>query len=115
MNYVNSSLSRDISSLEVGNTDIDLLLNQYISVIEIVNPMHRMWSDGRWNKLTMAPGCYGGKCHFAIFLDYIKYYDDCRGPMCDRMEEMILQTVRADFILLTKPRTALMANLALKF
>jgi hypothetical protein len=36
----------------------DLLLDKYISVIEIVNP-YRMWSDGRWNKLTMAHGCYG--------------------------------------------------------
>jgi hypothetical protein len=43
----------------VGTPDYsDLLLDKYISVIEIVNPMHRMWSDGRWNKLTMAHGCY---------------------------------------------------------
>jgi hypothetical protein len=34
----------------VGTPDYsDLLLDKYISVIEIVNPMHRM-GDGRWNK-----------------------------------------------------------------
>jgi hypothetical protein len=32
-----------------------------------------MWSDGRWNKLTMAHGLLW-KC-FAISLDYIKIYE----------------------------------------
>ena len=40
---------------EVGTPDYsDLLLDQYISVIEVANPIHSLWSDGRWNKLTMA-------------------------------------------------------------
>jgi len=26
--------------------------------------MHRLWSDGRWNKLTVAHGCYWKKCSF---------------------------------------------------
>jgi hypothetical protein len=68
-------------------------LDKYISVIEIVNPMHRMWSDGRWNKLTMAHGCYWGNVRFAIFLDYIKIYEPIAASLlCDRMEEMMAQT-----------------------
>jgi hypothetical protein len=50
----------DYKQSQVGTQISDLLLDKYISVIEIVNPMHRMWSDGRWNKLTMAHGCYWG-------------------------------------------------------
>ena len=74
--YKNNSAKSDYKQSEVGTPDYsDLKLDQYISVIEIVNPMHRMWSDGRWNKLTMAHGCYWGKCTFCdISLDYIKIY-----------------------------------------
>jgi hypothetical protein len=93
--YKNNSTRSDYKQSEVGTPDYsDLLLDKYISVIEIVNPMHRMWSDGRWNKLTMAHGCYWGKCTFCdISLDYIKVYEPIAANLlCDRMEEMILQT-----------------------
>jgi len=93
--YKNNSTRGDYKQSEVGTPDYsDLPLDKYISVIEIVNPMHRMWSDGRWNKLTMAHGCYWGKCTFCdISLDYIKVYEPiAAGLLCDRMEEMILQT-----------------------
>ncbi len=56
--YNNLSSRTDYKQSEVGTPDYsDLLLNKYISVIEIANPMHSLWSDGRWNKLTMAHGC----------------------------------------------------------
>lgn len=93
--YKNNSLKPDYKQSEVGTPDYsDLTLDKYISVIEIVNPMHRMWSDGRWNKLTMAHGCYWGKCTFCdISLDYIKVYEPIAANLlCDRMEEMIAQT-----------------------
>lgn len=93
--YINNSTSRDYKQLEVGTPDYsDLFLDKYISVIEIVNPMHRMWSDGRWNKLTMAHGCYWGKCTFCdISLDYIRIYEPIAAKvLVDRMEEMIAQT-----------------------
>jgi hypothetical protein len=93
--YKNNSLKQDYKQSQLGTPDYsDLLLDKYISVIEIVNPMHRMWSDGRWNKLTMAHGCYWGKCTFCdISLDYIKIYEPIAANLlCDRMEEMIEQT-----------------------
>jgi hypothetical protein len=93
--YFNNKNSKDYRQGEVGTPDYsDLLLDKYISAIEVVNPMHRLWSDGRWNKLTMAHGCYWGKCTFCdISLDYIRLYEPVTASLiCDRMEEMIVQT-----------------------
>ena len=93
--YNNLSSKNDYKQHEVGTPDYsDLFLDTYISVIEIANPMHSLWSDGRWNKLTMAHGCYWGKCTFCdISLDYIKVYEPIAAKLLvDRMEEMIAQT-----------------------
>ncbi len=93
--YINNRSTKDYKQAEVGTPDYnDLLLDKYVSAIEIVNPMHRLWSDGRWNKLTMAHGCYWGKCTFCdISLDYIKLYEPvAAATICDRMEEIIAQT-----------------------
>ena len=93
--YVNGSTDVDISFHKTGTPDYsDLLLNDYLSVIEVTNPMHRLWSDGRWNKLTMAHGCYWKKCSFCdISLDYIKNYEPISATiLCDRMETLIDQT-----------------------
>ena len=93
--YKNNTTRHDYKQAEVGTPDYsDLLLDKYISVIEIANPMHSLWSDGRWNKLTMAHGCYWGKCTFCdISLDYIKLYEPIAAKiLVDRMEELIAQT-----------------------
>jgi hypothetical protein len=93
--YRNDSLRSDYKQADVGTPDYaDLQLDNYISVIEIVNPMHRMWSDGRWNKLTMAHGCYWGKCTFCdISLDYIKVYEPVAAKLIvDRIEELSKKT-----------------------
>jgi len=93
--YKNNTLRHDYKQSEVGTPDYtDLPLNKYISVIEIANPMHSLWSDGRWNKLTMAHGCYWGKCTFCdISLDYIKIYEPVAAKiLVNRMEELITQT-----------------------
>ncbi len=93
--YKNNTLRKDYKQAHVGTPDYsDLQLNKYISVIEIANPMHSLWSDGRWNKLTMAHGCYWGKCTFCdISLDYIKLYEPVAAKLLvDRIEELITQT-----------------------
>ena len=100
VNYVNNTTKPDYKQSEVGTPDYsDLLLDKYISVIEIANPMHSLWSDGRWNKLTMAHGCYWGKCTFCdISLDYIKVYEPIAAKtLVDRMEEMMAQTGETGF------------------
>ncbi len=116
--YKNNSTKPDYKQSQVGTPDYsDLLLDKYISVIEIVNPMHRMWSDGRWNKLTMAHGCYWGKCTFCdISLDYIKVYEPVAASLlCDRMEEMMAQTGENGFHFVDEAAPpALMRALALE-
>ncbi len=98
--YYNNKIGKDYKQGELGTPDYsDLLLDRYISAIEVVNPMHRMWSDGRWNKLTMAHGCYWGKCTFCdISLDYIKLYEPVAASLlCDRIEAMMAQTGESGF------------------
>ena len=116
--YKNNSAKSDYKQSEVGTPDYsDLKLDQYISVIEIVNPMHRMWSDGRWNKLTMAHGCYWGKCTFCdISLDYIKIYEPIAANiLCDRIEELIAATGQNGFHFVDEAAPpALMRALALE-
>jgi hypothetical protein len=116
--YCNNSSKPDYKQSQVGTPDYsDLLLDQYISVIEIANPMHSLWSDGRWNKLTMAHGCYWGKCTFCdISLDYIKVYEPIAAKLLvDRMEELVAQTSETGFHFVDEAAPpALMRELALE-
>ena len=56
--------------------------------------MHRLWSDGRWNKITLAHGCYWGRCTFCdTSLDYIGRYEaNTAQALCDRIETIHQQT-----------------------
>lgn len=98
--YINNSLEPDYKQTQLGTPDYrDLLLDKYISAVEIINPMHKLWSDGRWNKLTMAHGCYWGKCTFCdISLDYIQRYEPLTADyLCDNVEKVIAQTNERSF------------------
>ncbi|MFT3934222.1 MAG: B12-binding domain-containing radical SAM protein [Chitinophagaceae bacterium] len=116
--YINNAAIKDYRQGEVGTPDYsDFLLSDYISAIEVVNPMHSLWSDGRWNKLTMAHGCYWGKCTFCdISLDYIKLYEPvAASQLCDRMETIIAQTGQNGFHFVDEAAPpALMRALALE-
>ncbi len=116
--YINNSKDKDIPQREVGTPDYsDLKLNDYLSVIELVNPMHRLWSDGRWNKLTLAHGCYWGKCTFCdVSLDYISRYEPVNAALlCDRIEEIISQTGQNGFHFVDEAAPpALMRDLAIE-
>lgn len=98
--FINGATENDIAQKDTGTPDYsDLPLSEYLSVIEVVNPMHRMWSDGRWNKLTLAHGCYWGKCTFCdISLDYIRKYEPLTAVLiCDRIEQIVAQTGQNGF------------------
>ncbi|RYZ20856.1 MAG: radical SAM protein [Chitinophagaceae bacterium] len=116
--FINNSACTDYRQGQVGTPDYsDLPLDRYISAIEVVNPMHSLWSDGRWNKLTMAHGCYWGKCTFCdISLDYIKNYEPLTASLlADRMEELIAQTGQNGFHFVDEAAPpALMKALALE-
>ncbi len=116
--YHNNGKEKDIAQRDVGTPDYaDLPLHDYLSVIEIINPMHRLWSDGRWNKLTLAHGCYWGKCSFCdISLDYIKRYEPVTAALlCDRIEAIVAQTGQNGFHFVDEAAPpALMRDLALE-
>ena len=118
VSYKNSMLTKDFKQGEIGTPDYsDFLLDKYISAIEVINPMHRMWSDGRWNKLTMAHGCYWGKCTFCdVSLDYIKAYEPIAAKvLCDRIETIIAQTGERGFHFVDEAAPpALMRSLAIE-
>jgi hypothetical protein len=112
------ALEGDFPFSQTGTPSYEgLRLHEYLSVIEVANPMHRLWSDGRWNKLTMAHGCYWKKCSFCdISLDYIRNYDPVNASLlCDRMEELMASTGETGFHFVDEAAPpALMKELALE-
>ena len=97
--YFNNS-EPDVPFAEVGTPTWDgLPLDRYLSLLDMLNPMHRLWSDGRWNKLTVAHGCYWKKCSFCdVSLDYIGRYDGAPAELLvDRIEEIIAETGQTGF------------------
>ncbi|MDP3539594.1 MAG: radical SAM protein [Azonexus sp.] len=97
--YFNAS-EPDIAFAEVGTPTWDgLPLDRYLSLLDMLNPMHRLWSDGRWNKLTVAHGCYWKKCSFCdVSLDYIGRYDGAPAELLvDRIETIITETGQTGF------------------
>ena len=98
--YKNDLKTGDFNHSQLPAPDYDgLRLKDYLSVIDMPNPMHRLWSDGRWNKLTIAHGCYWKKCSFCdVSLDYISRYDPAPAKsIVDRMEILISQTGETGF------------------
>jgi radical SAM superfamily enzyme YgiQ (UPF0313 family) len=90
----------DVPFEEVGTATWDgLPLNSYLSLLDMLNPMHRLWSDGRWNKLTVAQGCYWKKCSFCdISLDYISRFETASASLLvDRIESIIAETGQTGF------------------
>ncbi len=90
----------DFSMAELGTpVYVGLPLNRYLSVLDTLNPMHRLWSDGHWNKLTVAHGCYWKQCTFCdVGLDYIGRYEATPNEiLADRIETLIAETGRRGF------------------
>lgn len=95
----NSSL-HDIPFKDSGTPTYDgLPLEKYLSLCEMLNPMHRLWSDGRWNKIVIAHGCYWKKCSFCdTSLDYIQRYEtQPEDLIVDRIEKIIAETGTTGF------------------
>jgi radical SAM superfamily enzyme YgiQ (UPF0313 family) len=96
----NDVTQHDIPQRDTGIPTYDgLPLDQYVSVMEMLNPMHRFWSDGRWNKITLAHGCYWKKCSFCdVSLDYIGRYDKPSTDLVmQRIQSLIAETGETGF------------------
>ena len=97
--YVNL-VEPDVPFDDVGTPTWDgLPLGRYLSLLDMLNPMHRLWSDGRWNKLTVAHGCYWKKCSFCdVSLDFISRYDAAAATtLVDRVEAIVAETGQTGF------------------
>jgi len=71
-----------------------LPFDKYVSFLDVVNPMHRMWTDDRWNKLTISHGCYWKQCSFCdVNLDYIGNYQNTTAiALVDKIKKIIKDT-----------------------
>ena len=90
----------DVPFEDTGTPTWDgLPLDRYLSLLDMLNPMHRLWSDGRWNKLTVAQGCYWKKCSFCdVSLDYIARFEQAAATtLVDRIEAIVRETGQTGF------------------
>ena len=97
--YIDSG-EPDIPFAETGTPTWEgLPLDRYLAVLDMLNPMHRLWSDARWNKLTVAHGCYWKKCSFCdVSLDYIARYEAASAELLvDRIEAIVAETGQSGF------------------
>ena len=97
--YINL-VEPDVPFADVGTPTWDgLPLADYLSLLDMLNPMHRLWSDGRWNKLTVAHGCYWKKCSFCdVSLDYISRFDAATAEtLVNRIEAIVQETGQTGF------------------
>lgn len=80
----------DYTGIEVG---------KYLSLMELPNPMHSLWSNGFWNKIQLARGCYWAKCAFCdTSLPYISNYDASEiSKLVDNIQNIINQTGQTGF------------------
>ncbi|MFA6401985.1 MAG: radical SAM protein [Salinivirgaceae bacterium] len=103
---------------ETGTPDFTgLPLHLYFSLVENVNPMHKLWTDGYWNKMTLAHGCYWAKCAFCdTSLDYIQRFDSTTAvTIIAKMKAIIQQTGQTGFHFTDEAAPpALLKNLAIE-
>jgi hypothetical protein len=71
-----------------------LALDRYLTILDSTNPMHRLWSEGHWNKLTVAHGCYWKQCAFCdVGLNYISRYEMTpTDRLIQQIEQLIAET-----------------------
>ena len=93
--FANDTSDREFSMDEVGcPTYCGLTLDRYLTILDSTNPMHRLWSEGHWNKLTVAHGCYWKQCTFCdVGLNYISRYEMTpTDRLIQQIEQLIAET-----------------------
>ena len=100
VHFIDDQVGGDFSHARMPAPTYDgLRIKEYLSVIDMPNPMHRLWNDGRWNKMTIAHGCYWKRCSFCdINLDYIGRYEQASAAhLVDQMEQLMKETGETGF------------------
>ncbi|VGO18759.1 B12-binding domain-containing radical SAM protein [Pontiella sulfatireligans] len=90
----------DADAVEIPHNELPppdfsgLALDCYLDMFEQLNPVTRLWSDGRWNKLVLAHGCCWSRCAFCdTSIDYICRYDPATPEtICNWIESVMAQT-----------------------
>ena len=98
--FVDGGTEPDLSMQELGTpTYAGLPLGNYLSILDSLNPMHRLWSEGHWNKLIVAHGCYWKQCTFCdVGLNYIARYEATPTDLLvERIEALIQETGQRGF------------------
>jgi radical SAM superfamily enzyme YgiQ (UPF0313 family) len=98
--FADDRSSPDFSMNDIGcPTYRGLALDQYLTILDSTNPMHRLWSEGHWNKLTVAHGCYWKQCTFCdVGLDYISRYEMTPTErLIQQIEQLIAETGQRGF------------------
>lgn len=98
--YADDPSSRDFTMADIGcPTYRGLALDRYLTILDSTNPMHRLWSEGHWNKLTVAHGCYWKQCTFCdIGLNYINRYEMTPTErLIQQIEGLVAETGRRGF------------------
>jgi len=98
--FATGSADRDFGMDEVAcPTYNGLALDRYLTILDSTNPMHRLWSEGHWNKLTVAHGCYWKQCTFCdVGLDYINRFEMTpTNRLIRQIEQLLIETGRRGF------------------
>jgi radical SAM superfamily enzyme YgiQ (UPF0313 family) len=98
--YADNPSSSDFAMHDIGcPTYRGLALDRYLTILDSTNPMHRLWSEGHWNKLTVAHGCYWKQCTFCdVGLTYISRYEMTpTDRLVQQIEQLIAETGRTGF------------------
>ena len=71
----------------------------YLSFLDVMNPMHRLWTDGYWNKLTVSHGCYWQKCTFCdTSLDYVSNNQNTTAQdLVNKIKSIVAETGSTGF------------------
>lgn len=98
--FADDPSAQDFSMSDVGcPTYRGLKLDHYLTILDSTNPMHRLWSERHWNKLTVAHGCYWKQCTFCdVGLNYIGRYEMTpTNRLIGQIEQLIAETGRREF------------------
>jgi hypothetical protein len=93
--FANDTSDREFGMDEIScPTYIGLTLDRYLTILDSTNPMHRLWSEGHWNKLTVAHGCYWKQCTFCdVGLNYISRYEMTPTErLIQQIEQLVAET-----------------------
>ncbi len=73
--------------------------DKYLPFLDVMNPMHRLWTDGHWNKLTVSYGCYWQKCTFCdVTLDYVSNNQNTTAlDLVSKIKSIVAETGKTGF------------------